>query len=74
MKILVDITHPADVHLFKYSIWNWQDCGHQIIITGRDKDVVAKLLDQYEFKYINLGPAGRGLGGVFCFLPPQYTP
>ncbi len=64
MKILVDITHPAHAHFFKNAIWKWQERGHNVIITARDKDVAIELLNSFGFDYINLGPAGSGLWGV----------
>ena len=55
MKILVDICHPAHVHLFKNMIWILQNKGHEIKITCRDKDVVLDLLNAYDFKYAIIG-------------------
>jgi predicted glycosyltransferase len=55
MKILVDIGHPAHVHLFKNMIWELENKGHEVKITARDKDVALKLLDAYEFNYEFLG-------------------
>jgi len=45
MKILIDISHPAHVHFFKYFIRNMQNKGHDIKITAKDKDLTLKLLD-----------------------------
>ena len=55
MKILVDIGHPAHVHLFKNMIWNLENDGHEVKITAREKEIVLYLLDVYRFKYENLG-------------------
>ena len=55
MKILVDIGHPAHVHLFKNMIWNLEKDGHEVKITAREKEIVLYLLDVYRFKYENLG-------------------
>lgn len=65
MKILVDITHPAHVHLFKHAIWHWQKAGQEVIITARKKDIAIDLLNEYGFDYIHLGQQGRGLSGLF---------
>ncbi len=59
MKILVDIGHPAHVHLFKNFIWNMEKKGHEILITAKDKDVTIELLDNYGFKYEIVGKYGK---------------
>jgi hypothetical protein len=64
VKILVDITHPAHVHFFKHAIWEWQSRGHQVLITGRDKDLALRLLNKYEFDYIPLTRASESLLGL----------
>lgn len=64
MKILVDITHPAHVHFFKYAIKDWQAHGHQVIITSRDKDLTLCLLDRYEFRHTMLSQARKGIMGL----------
>lgn len=51
MRILVDIGHPAHVHLFKNTIWEMEKRGHQVKITARAKDVSLKLLEAYNFDY-----------------------
>lgn len=64
MRILVDITHPAHVHFFKHAIWKWQEHGHDVLLTSRDKDVALQLLDSYGLDHTNLGPARSGLAGL----------
>jgi len=51
MKLLIDINHPAHVHLFRHAIHAWQKDGHQVIITARDKEVTTRLLDFYGLTY-----------------------
>jgi predicted glycosyltransferase len=65
LRILVDIGHPAHVHFFKYAIQAWQDRGHTVIITARDKDIALSLLDSYGLDYTLLGTAGTGLISIF---------
>ena len=54
MRILVDINHPSQVHLFKNAISHWQDRGDEILITARDKDVSFELLDSLSLKYVKI--------------------
>ncbi len=55
MKILVDIGHPAHVHLFKNFAWEMQKKGHKILFTCRDKEFEIHLLKTYKFDYVSFG-------------------
>lgn len=61
MKILINITHPAHLHLFKNTIWNLEKDGHEVKITAKDKDIVLKLLEGYRFDYELIGKNRAGL-------------
>ncbi|MGA1979760.1 MAG: hypothetical protein ABSG99_04235 [Sedimentisphaerales bacterium] len=50
MKVLVDINHPSQVHLFKYVIAELRKHGHNVIVTASQKDVSYKLLDSYDLR------------------------
>lgn len=58
MKVLVDINHPSQVHLFKYVIADLRKRGHGVIVTASQKDVSYKLLDAYGIDYIKMGTYG----------------
>jgi predicted glycosyltransferase len=64
MRILVDIVHPADVHFFKYAIREWENRGHRVLITARDKDIALHLLRAYGFEFKCISSQGRGLWGM----------
>jgi predicted glycosyltransferase len=64
MKILVDLAHPAHIHLFKHAIWELQAHGHACAVTARDKEILLALLDAYGFPYETLSRAGNGVLGV----------
>ena len=55
MRILIDIGHPAHIHLFKIFAWRMQEKGHQILFTCRDRECVLDLLRVYGFVYDNFG-------------------
>jgi len=61
MKILIDMGHPAHVHLFKNFIWEMKKRGHKVKVTTRDKDVTIALLDKYKFDYECFGSPKKGL-------------
>jgi len=55
MKILIDIGHPAHVHLFKNFTWEMQKKGHDILFTCREKEFEIELLSHYGFKFKSFG-------------------
>ena len=55
MKVLVDIGHPAHVHLFKHFSWQMQKKGHEIFFTCREKEFEIYLLEKYGFQYKSFG-------------------
>jgi uncharacterized protein len=55
MKILIDIGHPAHVHLFKNFAWRMSERNHEIIFTVRDKENEIYLLQKYGFNYLSFG-------------------
>lgn len=71
MKILIDISHPSDVHLFKNFAWIMKRKGHEILFTTRQKEVTIELLNYYKLNYINIGSHFKNLSkklwGMFKF-------
>ena len=55
MKILIDINHPAHVHLFKNFAWKMEKEGHSILFTCREKEFEVFLLNKYNFTYKSFG-------------------
>jgi len=51
LRILIDISHPKDVNVFKNVILALQANGHEIKITARDKENTKKILEGYGFEY-----------------------
>lgn len=69
MNIVVDVNHPADVHLFKNFIWNMQRKGHNILVTASLKDISLQLLDTYNIEYKYLGSYGRSALNKIINIP-----
>ena len=61
MKILFDIGHPADVHLFRNTMNILESKGHKLKITARDKDIALELLKNYNLNYEVIG---KNYGGI----------
>lgn len=47
MRLLLEAHHPAHIHFFKYAIKEWVSRGDQVLLLGRDRDVMRKLLQAY---------------------------
>lgn len=58
---MLDITHPAHVHVTKYMVKTLQDHGHQILVTARDKDITMDLLKAYGIDHIIVSDRGNGI-------------
>jgi len=71
MRILIDIGHPAHVHIFKNIATELSKRKCEILFTTRDKENELYLLEKYGFKYISFGENRKStLGkilGLFYF-------
>ena len=61
MNILVDLYHPAHLHLFRNAMKRLEDDGHHICWVTRDKDITVQLLKEYGLHYKVLTKARKGL-------------
>jgi predicted glycosyltransferase len=64
LRVLFDIQHPAQVHLFKHTIWELQRRGHRTLVASREKELTTDLLDAYGIEHVMLTKRGRGLPGL----------
>jgi predicted glycosyltransferase len=71
MKILIDIGHPAHVHLFKNMAHEMIKHGHEFFFTVREGENHAQLLEENGFNYTIIGRKHKGhlwkLLGIFGF-------
>lgn len=66
MNILVDIGHPAHVHLLKNFITIMKEKGHKLFVTVRNIPSAKRLLEIYNIEYIEFGSKSVSLlGKVF---------
>lgn len=63
MRILVDINHPAHVHMYHYFAEEMQHRGHDVLFVCRDKEFEVRLLTNFGFKFINLGKKHKSVIG-----------
>lgn len=63
MRLLFDINHPVQVHLFRPVIEACRGLGHEVRVIARDKDVTLALLGHFGIASEVLAPTGRGVLG-----------
>jgi predicted glycosyltransferase len=49
MKILIEAHHPAHIHFWKYPVQELLSRGHDVLMIGRDRDVMKRLLAHYDW-------------------------
>ena len=68
MNVLIDIGHPAHVHLFKNLIAHFKSIGHFVYVTAREKDSVVDLLKHYDIPHEVLSVSTKNPIGMFFEL------
>ncbi|NMC59131.1 MAG: DUF354 domain-containing protein, partial [Candidatus Methanofastidiosa archaeon] len=66
-RILIDIGHPAHVHLFRNFIRIMKLKDYEIIITSKKSKIIDSLLSSSGLKYICLGPKRKSLLGKYLY-------
>jgi len=64
MRVLFDICHPAQVHLFKNLIWRLERECSDVLVVAREKDVALPLMDALGIRYQTISRQGAGLWGL----------
>ena len=54
-KVLIDINHPAHVHLFRHFIQEMKSRGNDVIVMAKDVDSITNLLKLYKIDYVSTG-------------------
>ena len=68
MRLLVEFSHPAQVHKFKHVLNRLRTRGAAVRVLSRDKDVMLDLLDDLGIDHICISRARSGYIGAFCEL------
>ena len=61
MNILFDLQHPAHLHFFRNLIYRLQRDSHKVFVTGRDKDILVELANEYDIYIEVFGVARKGI-------------
>ena len=64
MRLLVDVTHPAHVHLFRNAIEAFRERGHEVRVVAREKDVTLDLLSAFGIEHVSLSGVRPGALGT----------
>ena len=73
MNILIDIAHPAHVHLIKNTYYELMNNGHKVIVTVKDIPSAIQLLNIFDIPFIYLGGKSDSLiGKAFLQLKFNY--
>lgn len=59
VKILVEILHPAHVHVFRNAIQLWRERGDEVLVLSREKECANDLLDAYGIEHRSISRIGR---------------
>ena len=69
MKIIIDIGHPAHVHIFRNFACIMKKNGNTVLFTCRDKECTLELLNYYRFRFISFGkPFKKGTGKLLGLI------
>lgn len=49
MRVLLEAHHPAHIHFWKYPVRELIARGHEVLMIGRDRDVMRRLLEVYDW-------------------------
>lgn len=63
MNLLIDIGHPAHVHLFRCLAHEMKKKGHHVFFTHRDREAVKELLEYEGLQSVSLGISRKGVLG-----------
>lgn len=68
MRILVGVSHPKHVHIFRNPINSLIEKGHDVEVIAISKNIVEYLLDKYNVKYCVVGNSKFSIYGKFFSL------
>ncbi|MBM3428002.1 MAG: DUF354 domain-containing protein [Bacteroidetes bacterium] len=62
-RIFIEVNHPGQVHLIRYTYHELKNKGHIIWVACKNEPIICHLLQSYDIPYINLGNKGSGKWG-----------
>lgn len=68
LRVLFNVAHPAQVHLFRNAIDELQAEGHETLVTSREKEITIELLDAYDIDHVTLTRQAESFPGLVAEL------
>lgn len=69
MKVIIDLGHPADVHLFRNFYFIMLGKGHDLLITVRERGITMELLEAYKIPYVSYAKHHKNVFRKLISLP-----
>ncbi len=70
-NILIDVGHPAHVHVFQNAASSWQASGYKVHFSALDREMILTLLERYQLPYdITYSRQGKNKN-LLRELPPR---
>ena len=64
LRVLFDVQHPAQVHLFRPAIRALERRGGETLVTSREKEMTTALLDAFDIDHVPLSARTGGLASA----------
>ena len=61
MNVIIGISHPKHVYIFKNIIQELKSKNHKVLVLVSDKEITVELLERFSIDYILLGRNQKGL-------------
>ncbi len=65
MRVLVEILHPAHVHVFRHAIATWRARGDEVLVLSREKECANDLLAAYGIPFRSISRLPDNKPGLF---------
>jgi predicted glycosyltransferase len=66
-RVLFDLNHPADFHLFKRLMRQLEESGFSIRVVARDKECLHELLESEGVTFVSRGKGRHSLAGKYLY-------
>lgn len=69
MRVIIDLNHPAHVHVFKNLNWELKKRGHDVLVTASKKEISFELLKSYKIDFVDMGSYGNTMFQKILNIP-----
>ncbi len=61
MNIIIGISHPKHVYIFKYLYFKLKEANHSVLVLASNKEMTCELLDKFGINYVLMGVNKKNL-------------